>query len=92
MLSSGPYWHMIIGGSNGASLLNTVEMFNWKTLEHCYLPSTLPLAVSEHSGTVVDGVPIFCGGYGPENDKQNGCYKYDTSDQTWKRVSGINLF
>jgi hypothetical protein len=33
---------MIIGGSNGSTLLDTVELFNWKTLERCMMKSRCP--------------------------------------------------
>ena len=77
---------MIIGGSNG-TLLDTVEMFNWKTREQCYLKNKMPLTLSEHSGTVLNGVPIFCGGYGPANTRQKGCYKFDKVNKDWQSVS-----
>ena len=83
---TGSYWHMIIGGSNG-TLLDTVEMLNWKTGEQCYLKSKMPLTVSEHSGAVLDGVPVFCGGYGPSNTRQKGCYKFDKVAKNWQNVS-----
>jgi hypothetical protein len=87
MFSIGPYWHMIIGGSSGSALLDSVELFNWKTGQQCFLKSKLPLTVSEHSGTVIDGQPIFCGGYGPNNARQKGCYAYEKSEDRWRNVS-----
>ena len=78
---------MIIGGSNGQTLLDTVELFNWNTREQCNLTNRLPIIVSEHSGTVLNGAPIFCGGYGPLNLRQKGCYKYDRTTQAWSNVS-----
>ena len=81
-----PYWHMILGGFNGSALLDTVEMFNWKTHQQCYLKARLPITVSEHSGTVLDGKPVFCGGFGPDNSRQKGCYKYEKDNKTWINV------
>jgi hypothetical protein len=46
---------MIIGGHSGSGLLDTVELFNWKTHQQCELPAKLPLTVSEHSGAVMSG-------------------------------------
>jgi len=80
---------MVIGGSNGAMLLDTVELFNWKTHEQCQLKAKLPITISEHTGTVFDGVPIFCGGFGPANTRQKGCYKYDKNVMNWQNVSKV---
>ena len=77
---------MIIGGSRGPNLLDTVEMYNWKTNEQCFLRANLPRAVSEHTGAVIDGVPVFCGGYGTSNSRLKDCYKFDRAGQTWKNV------
>ena len=77
---------MIIGGSRGPNLLDTVEMFNWKTKEQCTLSSRLPEAVSEHTGAVIDGSPVYCGGYGTNNTRLKSCYKFDKSSQTWTNV------
>ena len=77
---------MIIGGSNGQTLLDTVELFNWKTRQQCTLQTRLPIIVSEHSGAVLSGVPLFCGGYGPLNLRQKGCYKYERTTQAWTSV------
>ena len=82
----GDFWHMIVGGSNGTSLLDSVELFNWKTREQCMLKSKLPITISEHSGIVFDGVPIFCGGYGLVNTRQKGCYKLDKDTKNWQNV------
>ena len=84
---TGPYWHMIIGGYKGGSLLDTVELFNWKTNQSCSLPQKLPIVISEHSGTVLNGIPIVCGGYGPENELQSSCFQLDKETKTWKNVS-----
>ncbi len=84
---SGPYWHMIIGGYAGGVLSDSVELFNWKTNQSCNLPQNLPIVLSEHSGTVLNGVPIVCGGYGPGNKLQSRCFKLDRVTKTWKNVS-----
>ena len=81
---------MIIGGSNGINLLDTVELFNWKTHEQCDYPAKLPIALSEQSGAVIDGVPVVCGGFG-NNQRQRGCYKLDDVTNSWQAVSMTNI-
>ena len=83
---------MIIGGNDGSTLLDTVELFNWKTKEQCQLKAKLPTTVSEHSGTVYEGVPIFCRGSGLVNSRQNGCYKFETENRVWQDVSYLVLW
>jgi len=46
---------MIVGGLKNVKL-NTVELFNWQTNEHCWL-NNLTYPVNGHSGTVMDGTP-----------------------------------
>ena len=80
---------MIIGGNDGTALLNTVELYNWKTKQQCMLRERLPSPISETSGIVLDGVPIFCGGYGKDNEIQKACYKFDPQTRAWENVSYI---
>jgi len=32
-ISDGSDWHMIVGGKNSSSVLNSIELFNWRTKE-----------------------------------------------------------
>ena len=73
-----------------ANLLDTVELFNWKTHEQCDYPAKLPIALSEQSGAVIDGVPVVCGGFG-NNQRQRGCYKLDDVTNSWQAVSMTNI-
>ena len=76
---------MIFGGlDSDASRPKTVELFNWETGEHCTL-SDLPYGVSSFSGTVMDGIPVFCGGY--THSGQSGlCQKYNIEKKEWEQV------
>ena len=50
-----PKWHIVIGGYM-AGRLNSVELFNWQTLEQCQLPN-LTYPINGHSAVVFDRVP-----------------------------------
>ena len=74
----------MLGGINETGFLSSVELFNWQTGEQCHLPD-LPYPVYGHVGTVLDGVPVFCGG---DNGLiQYKCFKLNLTDLTWNRVS-----
>ena len=60
---------MILGGQmNLFETLKSVELFNWRTGQQCSL-GDLPTEISAHSGTELDGVPVFCGGKLDEEDQ-----------------------
>lgn len=74
----------MLGGINETGFLSSVELFNWQSGEQCHLPD-LPYPVYGHVGTVLDGVPVFCGG---DNGLiQYKCFKLNLTDLTWNRVS-----
>ena len=53
---------MIFGGNRPPSgYLKTVELYNWQTGKQCQLKE-IPNKLSAHVGTVMDGVPVYCGG------------------------------
>jgi hypothetical protein len=70
-------WHMIIGGKNNEDL-SSVELFNWRTGQQCWLKD-IPIKVRIHAGTVFEGIPIICGGFSSEESIAN-CYKYSIQD------------
>ena len=85
-----PAWHMIFGGNGQSGNLKSVELFNWQTGEQCKLANPLPFTVAAHSGAVLDGVPVFCGGIavlGQYPETSNLCYKLNKETMTWERVS-----
>ena len=86
-------WHLIIGGYRNEQYLAEVELFNWKTKKQCRLQD-LPNAVGGHSGVVLDGIPIYCGGQ--KNDTieySRNCYKYNRESKIWTEVfSNFILF
>jgi len=87
-----PAWHMILGGNGQSENLNSVELYNWQTGEQCKLESRLPFQVAAHSGIVLDGVPVFCGGVanlGQYPDASALCYKLNKENMTWERVSHL---
>jgi hypothetical protein len=63
----------------------TVEALNWKTKEQCRLPE-IPTGLRIHSGTVLYGTPVVCGGLNYEVP-QGDCYKLKEEDGTWESVS-----
>jgi hypothetical protein len=61
--------------------LKTVELFNWKTGEQCFL-NDMPTERCMHVGQVLDGVPVVCGGLGPRSD----CNTYVKETGSWEKV------
>ena len=45
----------------------------------------LPIGIFDQSATVIDGVPIFCGGQSNYHVEQ-GCYTYNVETGTWQMV------
>ena len=87
---SEPEWHMIVGGYKkfpNKEPLTSVELFNWKTGEQCYLEE-LPFPVRGHSGTVLDGEPHICGGtFNETTQPTKRCYKFNKEGFVWEPVS-----
>ena len=81
-------WHLIIGGKSAANYISAAELYNWETGAQCRVKD-LPLAFGKHSGTVIDGVPIVCGGTTDAATIQTKCYKFDTKLKDWLNVSSI---
>ena len=71
-------WHLIMGGAGSP---NTVELFNWRTFQHCQLPN-LPVGVYGHVAGFMEGVPVFCEG----QILRNSCYKMDKLTKKWVSV------
>ena len=79
-------WHMILGGQkNLFEVLQSVELYNWQTGQQCQL-GDLPNEIFAHSGTELEGVPVYCGGIIDEVD-QKDCYKYNSETGSWDKVS-----
>lgn len=74
-------WHLIIGGAGSP---NTVELFNWRTFQHCQLPN-LPIGVYGHVATSMNGVPVFCEG----GRSRRSCYKMDKATRKWVSVCDV---
>ena len=81
-----PAWHLIIGGSYATKL---VELYNWQTGQICQL-SNLPFDLEQTSGTVLDGIPIFCGNFNYGQGDTN-CSQLNKDDLTWERVSPTEI-
>ncbi len=82
-------WHLIFGGTRpyirGLDVdIATVELFNWKTGEHCQLED-LPNVVSDHTGTVINGIPVYCSSH-LSVDKLK-CFKLNKATRTWEQVN-----
>ena len=84
-----PAWHLILGGNGPGTFLSTVELYNWQTGEQCQLKD-LPYGVAAHSATVMDNVPVFCGGY--SQAPENRCFKLNQTDQSWIQVGYLIYF
>ena len=69
-----PAWHLILGG-NGPPFfyLSTVELYNWQTGEQCQLKDH-PYEVAGQAATVMDDVPVFCGGFSTLAEKR--CFNF----------------
>ena len=81
---------MIFGGNRPPSgYLKTVELYNWQTGEQCQLKD-LPYEVAGQAATVIDDVPVFCGGV--SLTYENRCFKLNKTDQSWIQVGSIMLF
>ena len=88
MFISDSKWHLIIGGKSAANYISAVELYIWETGAQCRVKD-LPLAFGKHSGTVIDGVPIVCGGTTDSATIQTKCYKFDSNLKDWLNVSSI---
>jgi hypothetical protein len=47
------------------------------TGEQCYFQQSLPQRFAYSSGTVLNGIPIICGGKGADDVPRKTCYKLD---------------
>ena len=76
-------WHLIFG------YLSSVELYNWQTGGQCEL-NDLPFNdLSSPHGAVIDGVPVFCGGFS-EGAGVKSCFKL--VDKLWTQVAIINAY
>ena len=80
---------MIIGGNGyiDGTTLDSVELFNWQTGEQCQIGDFYK-SVGAHSGTVLEGVPIICGGY-ESGHGLDECYKLNKDEMVWEQVCFI---
>jgi len=79
-------WVMILGGYNSSGVLDSVELFNIDTHQSCNF-GKMPVKVSSSVGGVLNGFPVFCGGFYPTwATPQSSCYKYQNS---WTQVNLI---
>jgi hypothetical protein len=77
---------MILGGNGeNEKQLKSVELFNWETGKHCTLEN-LPFGVAAHSGIVMNGSPVFCGGYLDSSRSSSWCHKYNIRSKEWEKV------
>ncbi len=60
-------------------------IFNTSAFVNVNVNNSMFVGVRIHSGTVLDGVPVFCGGFSLEK-AQDGCYKYSKEEKSWKEV------
>ena len=74
---------MIIGGKSAAAYTDSVELYNWNTGAQCSLAS-LPEPFGLHSGTILDGIPVICGG--TTGTVKSDCYEFDKKIKNWLRV------
>ena len=82
-------WHIIFGGNGLYETLDSVELFNWKTGEQCFLKE-LPFRIAAHTGAVMDDVPVFCGGFTTESEAK--CFKLNKTSQYWNQVGILFLY
>ncbi len=86
LFSEEPTWHLILGGYCKGRL-NSVELYNWQTGEICQL-ANLTIPINSQSATVLDGFPIYCGGYfGTAGWTSDRCFKFDKAARDWTEVS-----
>ena len=74
---------LILGGNGPGTFLSTVKLYNWQTREQCQLKD-LPYGVAAQAATVMDDVPVFCGG--DSGRYENRCFKLNKTDQSWIQV------
>jgi hypothetical protein len=79
---------LIVGGKNSVGEMRSVEAVNWKTKEQCRL-ADLPEGIRIHSGAVLYGVPVVCGGFAFEIPLQT-CHKFKEETGKWTTVRIIN--
>ena len=77
---------MIFGGDSANDKEKSLELFNWETWDHCKL-GNLPYGVAGHSGTVMNGIPVFCGGY--SSHSSSWCFKYNIQSKEWEQVKKL---
>jgi hypothetical protein len=58
-------------------------LFDFKNV--IFFQNKLPAGVRSHFGTVLGGVPLYCGG-GTLGEKSNKCFKFDKTSKNWTEV------
>jgi hypothetical protein len=77
---------MIFGGHHVGSEDLMVELYNWKTGEQQQL-GPLPHPIHDIASTVMDGIPMYCGGSNNSYGQTLQCFKFETLTRTWTQVS-----
>ena len=72
---------MIFGGDR----VKSVELYNWKTGKQCYY-GEIPFEVATFAATVLDGVPVYCGG------GDTVCKKYDADAESQRSILDGHFF
>ncbi len=79
-------WQLVFGGLSdfSGSVLNSVELYNWRTGQQCQLPN-LTYPIAGQVSIVMNGTPAYCGGTTDANSLQ--CFNLDKVTRTWIKVS-----
>jgi hypothetical protein len=78
---------MILGGCDlNNMVLQSFELYNWKTGTQCVFPS-LPNPVLNPAVTIMDNTPVYCGGNGINYNYFSECFKLDQNTSLWVQVS-----
>ena len=75
-----------MAGYDGDELLDDVEVLDFLDVGACPKPAPFADARRGHVGTFVAGMPLVCGGLGPEGDTAS-CYEYDSSSESWNELA-----
>ncbi len=81
---------MVIAGWNyDVGSFDSVEAIDLTSeIQSCLSPSGYPFSGTYHVGTMLDGVPLVCGGYDDDRDiGTDECYWYNYNDNVWVPTS-----
>jgi hypothetical protein len=81
----GPEWHMIFGGCDASfNLLQSVELYNWKTGQQCQF-SPLPHPIGYPVSTIMGDTAAYCGGFRSAQSVSE-CFMLEKSTNLWVQV------